>query len=282
MSEYTHTYSLSSFPNGNVDVDKFRLEIEASSITSVFVGLQSFGSDCMVTFDVAANAATLDALVATHDGIPTPKAKALRYVMGVEDITSVNYVSGLSIRLHPKRSFSATVKGEVIGVEFYAQSTLEPDGVSRTYTDMIVSEAHAYLRDSGGVALTQTKTITWIDEADQVIFTKIRGPKIYDPDERMEEGKRRRNNHVNELQSTMLGMIMATEALDSTSAQILGIPFMSDASVKKGIEVYVQTGDASELSTVVSGIDTATEHMWLDNDLGAGATIKDYLLGELV
>lgn len=203
------------------------------------------------------------------------------------DVREVDYVRGLSVRLQPEKLLSTTVKGEVVQINFYDSATLQPDGVSVVFDDLVVREDHAYTRDSAGVAIMQTKTIRWYGEDDSEIAQKVR-TKIYSLDERIAEGKTRRRNHVNEMQFTVLGMIIATEGLTGTPEEIaaqaaaLGIAFF--ATVQSEIALYVDTGDQLTLGTAITTIDTGTEHTWLENVIDPGppaVTIEGYLLNEL-
>lgn len=196
-----------------------------------------------------------------------------RFVPDLEerhDFQDVDYVRTLPTRLHPDRQI---VKGELQRVTYYAHAEVINSMVA--YSDPIVEEVYVYTRDSDGFALYRDMTITWFREDGSPDPRLKRRRKYYSPLERIQEGKRRRKNVVDQLQFTVLFAIMVTEAVTEEQARQLGTAFLAhhDAFIR----LYLDASDPA----IVSAVQADSVHTWLSNELSPGVTIRDTITGEL-
>lgn len=103
----------------------------------------------------------------------------------------INFKTGLTIRLHPKRTF---VKGELVKVEYFEHY----DG--ETFENLILFENYVYDRDEDGLAIKRTQTITWLWDDNQESEDKKVTEKYYDKKTQIYEIRRRRENTTDWLQ----------------------------------------------------------------------------------
>lgn len=92
MAQYN--YTLSDFPNGQVDLTVLTVEIEQSSITVPLVGIATNPPDDVgIDFDGSLSAAeqnTLDGIVSTHQGIPfNDKPQRINVIAAQDNATGV-------------------------------------------------------------------------------------------------------------------------------------------------------------------------------------------------
>ena len=202
-------------------------------------------------------------------------ARVLKYAPSFapnSDLSTLDYVRGLAIRLQPKMTFN---KGELVQRQFYESAVLEADG-SQTFSGLAVQEDVVYTRDANGLVQSRVMTITWYNEDGSVALTKTRN-KLYTPLEGLREGKRMRGNNFDQLQIDTLGMIMMTTGWDIATAQADGGAFMM--SLQSESTNYVEADDAAGLIAAINASSVAT-FVWLDNDVG-GITIRQYLVAGL-
>lgn len=186
-----------------------------------------------------------------------------------------NYNTGLTRRLHPKRIFD---HGEMQRVEFYADATPQPNG-SVIYDDLVLTEDYVYVRDSVGFAESRTLTITWYREDETPHPNTKLMEKIYPLDERMQEGKRRRGNVVDNLSLTVSGLLLMTELAnnggDQQATLDMGRALLADYAVE--IDNFVE----ASIQTLYTRLLAETNYAWLDNDIGGGTTIRMVMLNEI-
>lgn len=293
--EYAFPFSATDTP-GQVNRRRLSDEIQAvPSVIPAFFDVRKRAGQHWVVFSYvdeldSAQEIALNDVVVTHDGTPDPPValpKAFRYIGSnhYDDYMLVDYKRGYSVRLHPKLIYSDTVRGEVKRIELYANAELQVDG-SITFDDLIIDEVVTYIRTPGYVALAQSKEHRWYDEDGNVVYSKIR-TKLYNDAERLEEGKRRRKNHVSLIQIEALRLLQLHGGLAGTpieiaaQAQLLGGTFI--ASIQSLLELYKEAGDkgAELILAVLNDPQTATDHSWLNSDVGDGSTILDYFITEM-
>lgn len=207
------------------------------------------------------------------------KCKIYRYVDNIRDYNLIkapvglDYVTGLTVKLYPKRTF---VKGELQKVEWHS---------SQDYNDLIIKVDIIYERDLTGFATKRTTTRTWYREDGTEALPKKITEKVYSSDmiSQIEEGQKRRGNLIKGLQIPMVGFLLHTvaplegESELERSARIikLGRKFLSDN--KKYFTEFIE--DSNREITEV--IEEATE-FWMDNIIDAnGTTIRQYILNEI-
>lgn len=204
--------------------------------------------------------------------------KIYRYVMvsqHAKDCAPIdhNYKTGLSISLHPNRTFNA---GELDQVDWYAD---------KEQTDLVISVVISYTRDTLGFALSRTTTRTWYNEMGQAASPQKITEKIYenDPVLQMDEGKKRRRNLVSIVNTYTLGYMLATTPAKVNEDEVTrqwrvlndGKKFLSQ--YKSEYTSFVE----DSLPEILDVIKDGTEYWW-DNVIDAdGTTIRDYVYNEL-
>jgi len=277
-------------PSGLLDVGVLHEQILDSAISATLLGVFSHGDEFFVMFEdelVAGDKALLDgsvdqapnhpcapgSIIGDHSGPASPpKIRAFMTEDGTEDITAVDYIRSLSIRLQPALTFS---QGEVTRCDYFELASLVNGEV--VGTNLVVREDYTYVRDANGIVQSRSLTISWYAEDDSVAATKVRN-KLYTPMEGLREGKRFRSNVVDQLQVNTLYLIMVTEGVDEATAQAMGSAFM--LSIQSELALYIEADDKA---TLVASIQAAND-TWLDNVIDAGpppVTIRDYLTSSL-
>lgn len=181
----------------------------------------------------------------------------------------INFITGLTISTYADRSFAF---GEMIQVDWYSDFDM---------TELLVREEITYYRDVIGMADSRQTIRTWYREdgtphPDQKISNKL----YKNPTERIEEGKVRRNNVVNELLYNALGLMFETLPFDQNITDPVVIEATGNTFVKShndSITSFIQVGGSTEL---IAAFTNATD-VWLDNlpaSLGGSMSIRDYLI----
>ena len=174
-----------------------------------------------------------------------------------------NYVLGLNTKLFPVRTF---VQGELQSVYWY--SDIEKK-------DLVLKVEATYNRDLLGFALTRQTIRTWLrEDGTEHGWVKI-SIKEYDMLAQINEGVRRRGNIVKGIQMPVLGMMIQTIQGKSQGEIIL----MGRDFLKKYQSDFTAFQNDSNAG-IISQIQNATES-WLNNQIGGGATIRTYIIGQL-
>ena len=190
-----------------------------------------------------------------------------------EPFSEIDYKTGLSIRLHPKKTF---IQGELQSVEYYSAF----DGT--TYSDLVLKVDIVYTRDALGFATTRTTTRTWYYTDDTIVdVPKVTIKHYNDALDRIKEGKRRRANLIDILINNVMGLMLETmipgQAADATAVIQTGRDFMKTHQID--ITAFVQESHTDFKDSV-----TAASDAWLSNtpaSIGGSTTIKDYITTEL-
>lgn len=207
---------------------------------------------------------------------PPDHYKIYRYMtQSVGDRTvapkDVNYVSGLTVRLHPIHVWN---KGRIVETQWHSVFALDDRGESFG-SDMVIKESFIYTEDAAGLARHRMQTIVWIREDDSQGETKER-PKIYSNAEARTEGRRRRRNVVDQMSMSVVGMLAATQTSGDVSQAIsIGQAYMSNLDAQSA--EFVELGTTSLAGAILGDSQTT----WLNNPISASATIRDFILGEL-
>lgn len=176
-----------------------------------------------------------------------------------------NYISGLTVRLHPKRTF---VKGELQRVEWFADNE---------ETDLVVCVNIEYVRDPIGFALHRTTIREWIKEDGEAHHDKKTTVKHYDDLAQIKEGEARRSNIISGLQKPILGFLIASEP--ETAAPILvlqGRDFLK--SYQPDFLAFINESHKGVLERLTND----SNYPWLDNPTPfPGVTIRQFLLSQL-
>jgi hypothetical protein len=278
-------------PSGSLDVGVLDEQIRASAIATTLRGVTQVGDQFSVEFEDALSSGDKDLLdgstdqaanhpcaagsiLGDHSGpVSPPKIRAWTAEDGTEDVTAVDYIRSLSIRLQPVLTFD---KGEVTRRDFFETAVLSNGQV--VGTNLVVREDYVYNRDANGIVQSRDLTISWYADDDTVFTSKVRS-KLYTPMEGLREGKRFRANVIDQLQIDTLFLIMTTEGWDEPTAQAAGASFMF--SVQTETTLYVEADDKA---TLTAAINADTTHTWLDNVINPGppaVTIRDYVIAGL-
>lgn len=185
--------------------------------------------------------------------------------------------------IYPSKSFqrrlfdvvSLAVRGEVRRIDYYGDETM---------TDLVLSEHISYVRNASAFPISQTKIVRYYnaDGTEHPVTQSL--VKFYNKFSIGEEGKRRRNNVVEQAIIEVFEMLVVTTAANPLAptvqelvdAEQLGGAFFS--THQDVIQVYKDIGN----NPVILDAFTQDNTSWLDNDvtpygLYAGS-IRDYLL----
>jgi hypothetical protein len=206
-------------------------------------------------------------IVNAHTNIENP-CKIYRYVK--KDVIknhfhNINYKTQVEPRLHQKYTVE---KGEVQKVEYYSDEAL---------TDLILVVDVVYIRDTLNFATERTTTRTWIrEDGTPHPETKITR-KIYTIDvvDRIREAKKRRKNLIDILTSKVLGLLNQTIP-DKTAQEIVTIGREFLATHKITFQNYVDDGHEQVFADITNASD-----FWMENDIGDGRSIRQFILEEL-
>ncbi len=201
--------------------------------------------------------------------------KVLRYAeeYDLNTFTHLDYVRGLDIRLAPKREFT---NGVLTRVDYYASVTLDAQG-QEVFDDMIVCEQYDYVRNSDGFAVSRNMTIKWITEAEtDHPVTKARF-KTYNLTESLRETARRRQNVLDDVQTSMIGLFVQGMGMTLDQAMGAGMDFFEHHMSE--ITAFKEIG---ALTNLITAITNNTQHPWLDTVIAPpSTTARDFLIGKL-
>lgn len=273
MTEYTYT------------VDKpvlHQLQQEIDDAGVAISGLTLRG-DTDLTVTTASDLSTedktaLDNVVASHSPVIQIPYRIWSYSVEDRDPTDdprgLNFKTGLHTRLHPVYDF---VAGELQKVEYYATATPNAQGTV-DYSDLVCDVSFTYTRDAGGFAQYRVATRRWfLADGTPGPHVKVQ-VKYYTPQTSMKEGKRRRENIVDNAMMTVVGMLQATNP--TTDIEVLlqwGRDLASEYSAQ--ISTYIRESNRDIVTELGKNLPA---YPWLDTIVDAqGTTIRDYLINEL-
>lgn len=194
----------------------------------------------------------------------------------------LDFRSGLVTMLHRK---SYVVKGECVKEEYYQSCAVDAYG-NLTYTNLIVSEHHAFTRDPLGFPVVRTSYLKYYDKNGQASGQIKAWAKFYSTLEKIQEGKTRRGNLVDNLQMPVIGLVsLAVNGSPVPTPQIIlmGRGFMYD--YKKEFDAFVDEANREIVYCLQnpsnSKYASASKYSWINSMTPYGVTIRQYLIGEL-
>lgn len=207
---------------------------------------------------------------------PDPKEpRVLDLAPGVatSNFHTINYVSSLEGRLHPKLTFH---RGVLVEKVFYKDLSVDPETQVFTYTQPVVRETFAYQRDVKGFAQSRLQTIQWVNrDGTYNDRTKTR-VKVYTPQESIGETHRRRSNILDQMQVEMLALLQAYAGMTQAEAIAEGQSFYSSLSTE--IALY---RDIGEHTTLWQSIWDMTGRTWLDAEIAPSFAVRDHLISRI-
>ena len=203
----------------------------------------------------------------TPDPRTLPQAVALyRYLPGLlldnelEPPQHLDYRVAVNSRLFTRKQ---VMYGELVSLEFFGR--YDPEG--EVFEDLIVGEAHTYVRNAENYAIKRDIVISWYkNDGTPHSDTKVR-TKFYDNQGQINELKRRRENIIDWLRGVFVGHPQLEPAVRDLLER-LTFP----------VTDYIQTG-SNMLRQQVIGASEA----WLDSQMPTDTrfTFRQYLPGEL-
>jgi hypothetical protein len=194
----------------------------------------------------------------------------------------LDFRSGLTVMLHRK---SQVVKGECIKEEYYQNCSVDQVG-NLTYTNLVVSEHHTFTRDSLGFPVYRASYLKYYDKngvASEPVKTWV---KFYSQLEKIQEGKTRRGNLVDNLQMPCIGLIsiaLTGSPIPSTSVILTGRAFLYD--YKKEFDAFVDESNREIVACLQNPTNSkyasASKYPWINSMTPYGVTIRQFLIGEL-
>lgn len=188
------------------------------------------------------------------------------------DPSGIDFKNSLTIRLHPLEVVEA---GELRKITYYAFAEPNEEGTI-DYSLPITQAEFDYTRDDTGFALYRVATRKWyLDNGTLGPHEKVQ-IKYYTHGGSIKEGKRRRNNIIDDMLLTCLGLIIATTGASREEALDLGRDLLKEYQTDKS--AFIDEAHRA----LINSIATDTNHAWLDNPIDSnGTTIRDYILSNL-
>jgi len=215
-----------------------------------------------------------------NDTLEDQKCQIFEYMSfnGVHDECcppiEIDYIRSLDVRLQPV--ITDVFKGEVREITYYESVTVDPVTGVQTGVTPVIKEVYAYTRNADKIAQYRSMVITWFKrDGSEHPQTKTR-EKYYTNEQAIAEGVRRRENIIDFMQIPLLGQLMSTVPCTYAEAVDQGGLFFAKYVVE--VETYKFS---PRQQTLQNAIIADTEFAWLDNDIGGGVTIRDYILDQL-
>ncbi len=252
----------------NVLVSKLQLEIKEQIPEINYITVRGDQVDIYFTkdLDISEEQIVTD-IVNNHINLDNP-CKIYRYVkndVSKKHFHNINYKIEVTPSLFPKMII---VKGEVQRVEYYSDESL---------SDLIITVDISYTRNDIGFALERTTTRRWYRE-DNTIHPEIKSTrKIYtlNLEDQIKEIKRKRKNQIDILTIKVLGLMQQT-ITDKTYAEIVDMGRIFLATHKVSFQNYADDGNMQIITDIINATDS-----WLENDIGTGITIREFIQEEL-
>jgi hypothetical protein len=195
---------------------------------------------------------------------------------------SLDFRTSLSIVLHRK---STVIKGECTTEEYYENCSVNAQG-NLTYTNLIVSEHHAFTRDPLGFPVFRKSHVHYYDKNGIESSETKNWTKFYSPLEKIQEGKTRRSNLVDNLQMPVIGLISIAMngTMNPSNAVILaGRKFLFD--YKKEFDAFIDESNKEIVYCLSNPANTnyasVSKYPWINSMTPYGVTIRQFLMGEL-
>lgn len=191
----------------------------------------------------------------------------------------INFTTELDIRLHPKYKFEF---GELQEVTYYAEQTLNPDGITFTYSIPVVREHFEYTRDEAGFPVSRIQTICWFyeDGTEDTENIKTRR-KIYADKsvDTLSELVRRRDNNIKNIIGQLIIFISVTRpGMSKLDIITDGKEFFSTHNDERVSYIYEGTTDLEEV------VRDTSMFAWMADDISGFTpytTIRNFIIHEL-
>lgn len=194
----------------------------------------------------------------------------------------LDFRSGLTTMLHRK---SQVVKGECLKEEYFQSCSVDQLG-NLTYTNLIVSEHHVFTRDPLGFPVFRSSHLKYYDKNGTASGPIKSWVKFYSQLEKIQEGKTRRGNLVDNLQMPCIGLIslaLTGSPVPSSSVILTGRGFLYD--YKKEFDAFVDESNREIVSCLQNPTNSkyasASKYPWINSMTPYGVTIRQFLISEL-
>lgn len=194
----------------------------------------------------------------------------------------LDFRTSLTKMLHRK---STLIKGECVKEEYYENCSVDAQG-NLTYSNLIVGEHHSFIRDPLGFPVMRNSHLHFYDKNGAESEESKHWTKFYSNLEKIQEGKTRRGNLVDNLQMPCVGLIsiaMTGSPLPGSAVILEGRRFLFD--YKKEFDAFV---DESNRDIVGCFSDSnhpryasASKYTWINSMTPYGVTIRQFLISEL-
>lgn len=194
----------------------------------------------------------------------------------------LDFRTSLTKVLHRK---STLIKGECVKEEYYENCNVDAQG-NLTYSNLIVGEHHSFIRDPLGFPVMRNSHLHFYDKNGAESPESKHWTKFYSMLEKIQEGKTRRGNLVDNLQMPCVGLIsiaMTGNPVPTSAVILEGRSFLFD--YKKEFDAFV---DESNRDVVACFADanhpryaSASKYSWINAMTPYGVTIRQFLIGEL-
>lgn len=194
----------------------------------------------------------------------------------------VDFRSGLTKMLHRK---STLIKGECVKEEYFENCSVDAQG-NLTYSNLILSEHHSFVRDPLGFPIMRNShfhfyDVNGVESAETKPWTKF-----YSNLEKIQEGKVRRWNLVDNLQMPCVALIslaMTGSQIPTTEVILEGRRFLFD--YKKEFDAFVDESNRDIVQCFSNPAHpryaSASKYSWINAMTPYGVTIRQFLIGEL-
>ncbi len=200
-----------------------------------------------------------------------------------------NYKTGLAQRLDHK---DVKTYGRIITREFYGSSQINPDGTV-TLTDKVVMEEYSYMYSEYGDVIRRTITIRWVLEDETYHPDAKSHIKTYlaNPDEILEEAIAVRKAFSNDLKIVLrqaaVPSIIANDQIPPDvlagtggntvlAAELVAIALLEE--YESQFDSFISMGAPGTVTAIMSD----QNHVWLDNELQAGVSFRQYIAGQIM
>lgn len=194
----------------------------------------------------------------------------------------LDFRTSLTKMLHRK---SILIKGECVSEEYYEDCSVDAGG-NLTYTNKIVSEHHSFIRDPLGFPVMRNSHLHFYDKNNAESEESKHWTKFYSNLEKIQEGKTRRGNLVDNLQMPCVGLIsiaMTGTPLPSSAVILEGRRFLFD--YKKEFDAFVDESNRGIVDCFSNPANplyaSTSKYPWINSMTPYGITIRQFLISEL-
>ena len=195
---------------------------------------------------------------------------------------TLDFRTGLTKVLHRK---STLVKGECVKEEYFENCSVDAAG-NLTFTNLICAEHHAFIRDTLGFPIMRNSHIHFYDQNGIESAETKSWTKYYSQLEKIQEGKIRRGNLVDNLQMPVIGLIaiaVTGSPIPAPPIILTGRNFLFD--YKKEFDAFVDESNKEILQCLTNPANakymSVSKYPWINSMTPYGVTIRQFLIAEL-